>query len=199
MLVIGLTGPTGAGKGQVAKLFAQFGLPCIDADRIYHDLLLPPSPCLDELVDHFGASILAENGELDRRALGQIVFYDPDELSVLNEIAHRYVMAEIRRRLEQLRRDNTRATVIDAPQLFEAGADKDCNVILSVLADPKVRIDRIVHRDGIDQSAAEARMAVQKPDIFFRANSDYVIENNDTPEALLPKIRQILFEMGVLP
>ena len=199
MLVIGLTGPTGAGKGQVAKLFSQFGLPCIDADKIYHDLLLPPSPCLDELVDHFGASILAENGELDRRALGQIVFYDPDELAVLNEIAHRYVMAEIRRRLEQLRRDNTRAAVIDAPQLFEAGADKDCNVILSVLADYETRIDRIVKRDGIDTSAAEARMSAQKPDVFFRANSDYVIENNDTPEALLPKIRQILFEMGVFP
>lgn len=198
MLVIGLTGPSGSGKSRVAALFEQFGLPRIDADEIYHALLLPPSPCFDELTEHFGAQILAEDGTLNRRALGQIVFHDPAELAILNEISHRYVMAEIRRRLEQLRRENTNAAVLDAPQLFEAGADRDCNIIVSVIADPMLRMERIIQRDGIDEGAAAARMAAQKSDVFFRSHSDYVIENNDTPEHLFPEVRRILTEMGVM-
>ena len=199
MLVIGLTGPTGAGKGCVADLFAAFGLPVLNADRIYHTLLIPPSPCLDELADHFGKEILTESGTLNRKALGAIVFSNADELATLNTITHHYVMAEIRKRLEQLRKDEALAAVIDAPQLFEAGADRDCNVIVSVLADPALRIDRIMRRDGIDAEAAVKRVSAQKSDAFFRAHSDYVIENNESPERLLEPVRRILSEMGVLP
>lgn len=199
MLVIGLTGPTGAGKGRVAELFAAFGLHVLDADAIYHTLLIPPSPCLDELCDHFGKEILTEAGTLDRQTLGAIVFSSPDELSALNAITHHYVMAEIRKRLEQLRREEAIAAVIDAPQLFEAGADRDCNVIVSVLADPALRIDRIMRRDAIDGDTAMRRVTAQKSDAFFRAHSDYIIENNDSADRLLEPVRKILIEMGVLP
>ena len=198
MLVIGLTGPTGAGKGCIADLFSAFGLPVLNADRIYHTLLIPPSPCLDELADHFGKEVLTESGTLNRKALGAIVFSNTDELATLNTITHHYVMAEIRKRLEQLRKEEAIAAVIDAPQLFEAGADRDCNVIVSVLADPALRIDRIMRRDGIDAEAAVKRISAQKSDAFFRAHSDYVIENNESPERLLEPVRKILYEMGVL-
>ncbi len=198
MLVIGLTGPSGSGKSRIAEIFTDYGLPLIDADRVYHELLAPPSPCLDELADHFGVGILTPNGLLDRRALGRIVFSDPQALADLNGIAHRYVMAEIRRRLEQLRRNGTTAAVIDAPQLFEAGADRDCNVIVSVLADKMTRLERIVRRDGIEPEIALQRINAQKSDDFFRTHSDYIIENNDSAERLLPQIRNILCEMGVL-
>lgn len=198
MLVIGLTGPTGAGKGCVADLFAAFGLPVLNADRIYHTLLIPPSPCLDELADHFGKEVLTEAGTLNRQALAAIVFSNAEELTTLNTITHHYVMAEIRKRLEQLRKDEAIAAVIDAPQLFEAGADRDCNVIVSVLADPALRIDRIMRRDAIDADTAIKRISAQKSDAFFRAHSDYVIENNESPERLLEPVRRILSEMGVL-
>ena len=198
MLVIGLTGPTGAGKGCVADLFAAFGLPVLNADRIYHTLLIPPSPCLDELADHFGKEVLTEAGTLNRQALAAIVFSNAEELTTLNTITHHYVMAEIRKRLEQLRKDEAIAAVIDAPQLFEAGADRDCNVIVSVLADPALRIDRIMRRDSIDADTALKRISAQKSDAFFRAHSDYVIENNESPERLLEPVRRILSEMGVL-
>ena len=198
MLVIGLTGPTGAGKGCVADLFAAFGLPVLNADRIYHTLLIPPSPCVDELADHFGKEVLTEAGTLNRQALAAIVFSNAEELTTLNTITHHYVMAEIRKRLEQLRKDEAIAAVIDAPQLFEAGADRDCNVIVSVLADPALRIDRIMRRDAIDADTAIKRISAQKSDAFFRAHSDYVIENNESPERLLEPVRRILSEMGVL-
>ena len=78
MIVLGLTGPTGAGKGAVSKLFAElYGIPSIDTDQVYHDLLKPPSLCLDELVSQFGQEILTAVGELDRPMLSKIVFSDP--------------------------------------------------------------------------------------------------------------------------
>ena len=198
MLVIGLTGPSGAGKSSVAELFAAHGLPVINADAVYHALLIPPSLCLDELVHHFGLEILLPNGMLDRKALGRIVFSDAEALAALNAIAHHHVMAEIRRRLAELRRADVPAAVIDAPQLFEAGAERDCNVIVSVLANRELRLQRIINRDGISQEAAMKRMAAQKSDEFFRSHSDYIIENNESGDHLPLTVRKILLEMGVL-
>ena len=198
MLVIGLTGPSGAGKSRVAEIFAAHGLPVINADAVYHALLIPPSLCLDELVHHFGLEILLPNGMLDRKALGKIVFSDTEALAALNTIAHHHVMAEIRRRLTELRRANVPAVIIDAPQLFEAGAERDCNVIVSVLADSALRLQRIMNRDGISADAAMHRMAAQKSDEFFRSHSDYIIENNESSDHLPVAVRKILLEMGVL-
>lgn len=197
MLVIGLTGPTGSGKGTVAQLFADFGLSVIDADEVYHNLLLPPSPCLDELTERFGTDVLHPDGTLNRRALGAIVFSDAQALADLNHITHRFVMERIRLELDRLRALNTPATVIDAPQLFEAGADRDCNVIVSVLADTALRMERIMRRDGIDSEAAKRRIEAQKSDAFFRSHSDYIIENNENLNLLLPAVERILLETGV--
>lgn len=198
MLTIGLTGPTGAGKSTVAELFASFGLPVLDADRIYRELLIPPSDCLSELVRHFGREILAADGTLSRQALGRLVFSDPAELEALNGISHRYVMADVRRRLRLLQEDGCRAAVFDAPQLFEAGADGLCSIIVSVLASPEIRLGRIMARDGISEEAARARMDAQKPDSFFRSHSDYIIENNSSFEMPAASVRRILSETGVL-
>lgn len=198
MLVIGLTGPSGAGKSSVAAIFAAHGLPVINADEVYHALLIPPSLCLDELTHRFGLDILLPNGMLDRRALGAIVFSDSEALAALNAITHHHVMSEIRRRLSDMRQANIPAAVLDAPQLFEAGAERDCHVIVSVLADPQLRLQRIMHRDGISADAAMRRMAAQKSDEFFRSRSDYVIENNESSDHLPANVRKILLEMGVL-
>lgn len=199
MLTIGLTGPSGAGKSTAGAVFSSFGLPVLDADRIYRELLIPPSDCLSELVRHFGRGILLPDGTLDRRALGRLAFSDPTELDTLNAISHRYVMADVTRRLRLLREEGRSAAVFDAPQLFEAGADKLCHIIVSVLASPAIRLERIVRRDGISPADARLRMAAQKPDSFFRTHSDYVLENDGNPDQLTGQVRRILTETGVLP
>ena len=198
MLLIGLTGPSGSGKSRVAEIFSRFGLPVINADEVYHQLLVPPSPCLEELVGRFGNAILTSAGTLNRRELANIVFSDPASLAALNSITHRYVMEEIVRRTEQLRREETRAAVLDAPQLFEAGANRMCGAVVSVLADKNLRLERLLQRDGIDRDAALRRIAAQRSDEFFRSHSDYIIENNHTPEHLIPEVKRILSETGVL-
>lgn len=198
MLVIGLTGPTGAGKGEVAALFAGYGIPVINADRVYHELITPPSSCLKELTEAFGKQILLPDGTLDRRALGAIVFTDPAARERLNSITHRYVMEEVKTRMERYRKAGIPVAVLDAPQLFEAGAHRACGTVISVLADRQLRLERIVARDGISAEAARRRILAQKSDSFFRANSDYIVENNGAVELLAPQIHRILLELGVI-
>ena len=153
---------------------------------------------MDALVARFGKEILTADGRLDRPTLGRKVFSDREALSDLNEITHRFVMAKIRAMLADLQRDPPIAALIDAPQLFEAGADRDCDVIVSVLADPKLRMQRIQTRDGIDAEMAQKRMNAQKSDAFFREHSTYVIENNTAPDVLKASVRRILSETGAL-
>lgn len=199
MIVIGLTGPSGAGKSVVADLFARYGLPVLDADGIYRQLLVPPSDCLRELAKEFGEEILAADGTLQRKKLASIVFGDADALKRLDEISHRYVMEEARRQIRSYRERGILAVVFDAPQLFEAGADKECNLIVSVLADRRVRLERIMERDRLSSEEAEARITAQYSDDFFRNHSDYVIENNENPESLAIPVQKILTEAGILP
>ena len=197
MVVIGLTGPSGAGKSAVCALFAKRGIPSLDADAIYRELLVPPSECLNELVKIFGDGILCPDGTLDRRALGAIVFSDREALARLDAAAHRYIMAEIRRRLEKLREAGVPAVVLDAPQLFEADAARDCDAVISVLADEALRISRIMKRDGISEADAIRRIRSQYSDAFFRKRSDYILENNGAPEDLNPQIDAILRSLNV--
>ena len=198
MLVIGLTGPTGAGKGEVAAIFARYGIPVINADCVYHELITPPSSCLQELTEAFGKQILLPNGTLDRRALGAIVFTDPASRERLNSITHRYVMEEVKTRMERYRKAGIPVAVFDAPQLFEAGAHRACGTVISVLADRQLRLERIMARDGISAEAAMRRILAQKSDEFFKANSNYIVENNGTVELLAPQVHRILLELGVI-
>ena len=198
MLVIGLTGPTGAGKGEVASIFARYGIPVINADRVYHELIAPPSSCLQELAETFGKNILMPDGSLDRRALGGIVFNDPAARERLNAITHRYVMEEVKTQMERFRREGIPVAVFDAPQLFEAGAHKACGAVISILADRQLRLERIMARDNITAEAAMRRILAQKSDEFFKTHSDYIIENNGNIELLAPQIHRILKELGVI-
>ena len=198
MLVIGLTGPTGAGKGAVASIFADYGIPVINADRVYHELITPPSSCLQELVEEFGKQILLADGRLDRRALGGIVFSDPAAREKLNSITHRYVMEEVQGQMERFRREGVRVAVFDAPQLFEAGAHRACGAVISVLADRGLRLERIMARDGLTAEAAMRRILAQKSDEFFKTHSDYIVENNGSLESLAPQVHRILLALGVI-
>lgn len=201
MLIIGLTGPSGAGKGTVASLFSRYGVPSIDTDAVYHALLAPPSACLDELTERFGHGILTAERTLDRRALAAVVFAAGHEADLhdLNDITHRHVLDEVRRRLAVYEAEGKPAVLVDAPQLFESGFDAECGRILSVLAPREVRLARIMARDGLDEARATARLDAAKPDPFFRERSDAVILNSGTVEAMDAEVRGLLYEWEVRP
>lgn len=194
MLTIGLTGPSGAGKGLVASLFARYGVPSIDTDAVYHALLMPPSACLDELVERFGQQVLRPDGTLDRAALSAVVF-DPanaDGLADLNRISHRHVLARVREMLNDYEQAGTPAVLVDAPQLFESGFDAECDKVLSVIAPRKLRLARIIERDGLSPERATARLDAQLSEQVFRERADHVIINDGEIELLEREVRRLL-------
>jgi dephospho-CoA kinase len=194
MLTIGLTGPSGAGKGTVASLFAAHGVPSIDTDKVYHDLLIPPSACLDELSARFGTGILTPDGMLNRGALAAIVFAEGHgtDLADLNTITHRHILAKTREMLAAYAAQGVPAVLVDAPQLFESGFDAECGFILSVLAPYELRLARIMARAGLGEARAKARLDASHTDVFFRERSDAVMINDGALDAMEAEVRHLL-------
>ena len=118
MLRFGITGKSGAGKSTVARLFEDYGVVHVDADKVAHSIYEPGTPCAAELVAHFGPGILGEDGAIDRRRLSAIVFSDPDQLSALSAITHRYVGKAIEEIEQKERAAGTKGLLIDAIALL---------------------------------------------------------------------------------
>ena len=199
MKILGLTGPSGAGKGEVGAILRARGLAVIDTDRVYHELLAPPSPCLDALVEAFGRDILTADGTLDRATLATLVFADTDEArarhQALNRITHRFVAERTNELLDGFRAEGYRAAVIDAPLLLEAGMDAICDAVIAVLADREVRLERLLTRDGKSREALVARLDAQPDDNFYRERAQFVIENDGTRDGLVGAVDAVLAEM----
>ena len=184
--ILGLTGPSGAGKSVVAqRLRDAHGFAWIDTDAVYHDLTNSPSPCLDELRTAFGDGVI-KDGALHRPTLAAIVFAPDagDKLELLNRITHKHVLAVTAQRIEDARQNGARSAIIDAPLLFESGADATCTHTLAVIADKQTRLARIMARDNLSQEAAQKRLDAQKPDAYYCEKADFIIENNGDLQAM---------------
>lgn len=170
-LVIGLTGPTGAGKSTVAAAFSALGCDVIDCDRIAREITDTPA-CLAALQRAFGADIV-EDGALNRTLLAERAFADAASSGKLNAVTHPLIMDEVRRRIADSR---ARAAVVDAALLFESGADALCDVTVAVVAAPDLRMRRVMRRDGITQAQARARMDAQQPDAYYAERASYAMD-----------------------
>ncbi len=193
VVIIGLCGGSGSGKSTVAELFSEHGFLHINTDAIYHSLISAKSECRDMLVLEFGQEIL-EGEAINRQRLAKIVFADGSahRLKALNEISHRYVLSEVRRIISELDFTEYRGAVVDAPLLFESGFDKECDAVVSVLADKDVRLERIISRDGITRERALERISKQLSDDVLIEKSDFVIINDNTQEELNLQIEKII-------
>lgn len=167
---IGLTGPSGAGKGYVCEYLTRLGFNIINSDDVVKNIYKNNLPLLRKLSDIFGNDIIKDN-EIDKKKLGEIVFSDSKKLEILNSIVHPEVIAKC----EQLAKP---LAVLDAPQLFEANAQSKCNTVITVMADKELRTKRITERDGISTEKAMARINAQLSEEYYINNADYVIYNN---------------------
>lgn len=184
VLVVGLTGQTGAGKSTVSKVFSENGFSVINADYISRIVVEKGKKCLDEISEFFGKEILNSDGTLNRKALGNIVFTDKAKLEMLNTIMYPYITSEILCEIKEHSAKGSKLILLDAPTLFESHSDDFCEIIISVLANPEIRERRIISRDGLTRKQAEDRMKSQLDAEFFASHSDYVIENNDSVDAV---------------
>ena len=195
MMILGITGPTGAGKTTALSELKKLGACILDADAVYHELLERDFTLRSDLEERFGP-LTREDGSFDRKKLGGIVFHDPAALEDLNAIAHRRVALELGRRLCLAKKEGIQTAAIDAIALFESGASELCQVTLAITASPEVRVRRIMAREGISEEYAWSRVKAQKPDEYFSRHCDYTLINDcSSAEEFSEKVRGFLKEV----
>ncbi len=185
--VLGLTGPTGAGKSVAAAVFAQEGCTVVDCDRVAGEVTRTDSVCLQALARAFGGEVLLQDGTLNRKRLAAIAFSSRENELKLNAITHPPIMDRVRAEIGSAQ---TEAVVLDAPLLFESGADALCSQTVAVLARRAVRCRRIMARDGITEEEALRRISAQQPDEFYRRRVCAVFENNEDPAVFEEAVRR---------
>jgi dephospho-CoA kinase len=178
VLLIGLTGGIGSGKSTVSALLAARGAVIIDADAITRELQAPGTPVLAAMVERFGHDILQSDGSLDRQAVADIVFSDPEALADLNRLVHPAVGLEIAERLQR-EAATDHLVVLDVPLLVESGRD-DMAAVVVVDVDPELAVQRLVEQRGMREDDARARMARQATREERLAKADVVIDNSGT-------------------
>ena len=192
MIVLGLAGGSGSGKTTVSSLFSKHGIMPVNTYEVYHGLTSSKTACLASIVEEFGPGVLNEGGTLDRKALGAIVFSDPEKLGRLNTISHYYVLCAVREIISDAEARGYFGVIVDAPLLFESGFDRECDAIVAVVAAKDKRVERITKRDGISAADANRRIANQLSDEFLSSRADYVITNNSTTKELTEQVERVV-------
>jgi len=173
-MILGITGGTGCGKTTLLKTIAEKGGLILDCDAIYHQLLATDKSLLKAIETRFPGTV--ENGQLQRKKLGTIVFSDENALLDLNRITHSAIRSEVLKQLEAA----PGLAAIDAIALFEAGLSELCNITIAVTAPLEDRVQRLMKRDGITEAYARARIAAQHDDDWFHQRCDWILKNNGT-------------------
>ena len=193
MSFVGITGPTGCGKTTAVNILRDFGALVLDCDAVYHELLEGSKELIEELDKAFPGTV--SGGRLDRRALSAVVFNDTEALARLNSISHRHIALEIDKRLEDWAMAGGQLAALDAVELVSSGMAERCELLLGVLSDKKLRAERIMARDGLDEAAAWLRINAQRPDEYYEENCSHIIYNNGTEEEFKDSVINLLTEV----
>ena len=182
---IGLTGGIGSGKSTVARFFQELGCFVTDADAVSRRALDPGTACYRRTVETFGAEILLEDGAVNRKRLAAIIFSDDVKREALNGIIHPYVRETMLR--EAAAAPEEALVIFDVPLLFESKMEDMTSFTVCVVTEDKLRLRRVMERDGVDEAAVRARMAKQMPQWEKATLADMTLINNGTVEELREK------------
>jgi dephospho-CoA kinase len=191
MLRVGLTGGIGSGKSTVTALLAERGAVVVDADRIARAVVARGTPGLAAVVEAFGKQLLHPDGELDREALGRIVFADADQLARLNAIVHPLVGEQTASETAAAEVAGARIVVYDVPLLVENALQSQYDVVVVVAAGPDTQLARLTGLRGMAEPDARARIAAQLPLADKVAVAAYVIDNDGPKDALVPQVDRL--------
>ncbi len=193
MTIIGITGPTGAGKTTALRELEKLGGAIIDCDAVYHEILQSDTTLQDELERAFGP-LKDELGRFDRKKLGGVVFRDPAALERLNDIVWPYIGRAVEGQLEQARQQGRSCAAVDGITLIESGLAERCDTTVAVLAPVEERVRRICLREGISEEYARARVSAQKQEDYFRANCEHILMNDCAGAEEFARQSRTLFE-----
>jgi dephospho-CoA kinase len=195
MRLVGLTGGIATGKSTFAAALRALGAPIVDADQLARAAVAKGTPGLAAVVAAFGEEVLAPDGELDRKRMGARVFSDPAARARLEAVVHPAVRALSRAELARLEAAGHAVAFYDVPLLFEAGREREMDLVVVVWAPREVQIARLAARDGLTRGEAEARLAAQLPIDDKAARADAVVVNDGDPAALAAKAARLLADV----
>ena len=191
-MIIGITGGTGCGKTTLLKEIQALGGLVLDCDAIYHELLATDNRLLSAIGTAFPGVV--ENGTLNRKKLGAIVFSKEEKLRTLNAITHGAVKAEVEKRLSS----HPPLAAIDAIALFEGGLAELCDLTVAVTAPLEERVKRLMQRDCISEEYARSRISAQQSQSFFEAHCDHCLKNDGSPEDFRRKCLAFLDSQDIM-
>jgi dephospho-CoA kinase len=190
---IGLTGNIATGKSTVAKMLVDLGAAFLDADKVAHSVMAPGGPAYAAVVAAFGAEIVADSGEIDRRALGKIVFSDPEALARLESLVHPAVIAEVDRWIATR---EVPVVVVEAIKLLESGMAETYDAIWVTACTEATQVARLMDSRGLTRADARQRIHAQPPQAEKVARADVVI---DTEATLAETRRQVAAAWANIP
>ena len=189
MKIIGLTGPTGAGKSNLTETAQNLGFKVIDCDKVARKAVEKESEGLKALVKVFGTDILLENGKLDRKALARKAFATLEQTETLNKTLFPFITELVEKEFD------SDLILLDAPTLIESGLNKKCDKVIGIWADPEIRLKRICERDSLSLEDAKIRLNAGKDETFYKENTDILIYNNGEIPEFRKEISEILTEI----
>jgi dephospho-CoA kinase len=199
MIVVGLTGGVATGKTTVAKMFKQCGAAVIDADQLAHDVVKPGKPAWRAIVKLFGKTVINQDRSLDRQALGNIIFHNPNKRRQLERIIHPRVAREQQRLVRRIAKGKPHAVIIyEVPLLFEVGVDKRVNITIVVTADRDTQIARLTKRNGFSRAEAIRRIRSQMPLAKKIQRADHVLNGTFPRPSLRRQVGQLFKNLRLL-
>ena len=186
--VLGLTGPTGAGKSTLCKASQEMGFLVIDCDLLARKAV-EQEDCLDALVKAFSKDILDNDGRLDRKVLAKKAFTSSEKTELLNKTILPFIVKLIENEIVS---SEKRKIILDAPTLYESGADRLCDAVCAVLSDKEKRILRIIARDNITKDEALLRINAGKTDEYYTSKTENIIYNDGITEDFVREFKNIL-------
>ncbi|GED34569.1 dephospho-CoA kinase [Brevibacillus centrosporus] len=191
-MILGLTGGIATGKSTVTGMLRERGIPVIDADQIAREVVEPGKPAYEAIVRHFGREILLEDGQIDRKKLGEVVFSDETERQKLNAIVHPEVRRVMREEAEAAEAGGAEIVFMDIPLLFESKLQHMVEKIAVVYAPADMQLARMIERDELEEEQAHKRLRAQFPIDQKKSEADFLIDNSASREETVKQVEQML-------
>lgn len=197
-MVIGLTGGIATGKSTVSNMFRKLQIPVVDADVIARLVVEPGKEAYEEIVKQFGENILTEEKAIDRKKLGAIVFKDEEKRMMLNRIVHPAIRKEMKRQVNEYKKEGHKTIVMDIPLLFESKLEHMVDKIIVIYTTKETQLKRLMERDKMSKEEALQRINAQLPIDEKKKLADAVIHNEGSIEETKEQLLQLLKKWDIL-